>query len=98
MKKIDSVVLAVIEKFISRSDAGIRKYGITLERTDLTHEEWITHLQEELMDAALYIERIKMSMKQKQVTATSESWLNADKKVVDGFLYIKISDLDILPF
>lgn len=98
MKKIDSVVLEVIEKFISRSDAGIRKYGITLERTDLTHEEWITHLQEELMDAALYIERIKMSMKQKQMTVTSESWLNADKKTIDGFLYIKISDLDILPF
>lgn len=98
MKQIDSVVLAVIENFFSRSDAGIKKYGITLERTDLTHEQWVTHLQEELMDAVLYIERIKMLMKQKQVTATSESWLNADKKTIDGFLYIKISDLDILPF
>jgi hypothetical protein len=30
-----------------------------MERDDLTFIEWIQHLQEELMDAVVYIEKIK---------------------------------------
>ena len=30
-----------------------------LNREDLTTFEWLNHLQEELMDATLYIERLK---------------------------------------
>jgi hypothetical protein len=60
MKEIkDSIVASVIEKYIDRSEAGIEKYGTTLERNLLTFNEWLTHLQEELMDATLYIEKIK---------------------------------------
>jgi hypothetical protein len=60
MKEIrDNIVASVIEKYIERSEAGIEKYGTTLERNLLTFDEWITHLQEELMDATLYIEKIK---------------------------------------
>ena len=29
-----------------------------MERTDLSTIEWLTHLQEELMDAAVYVERL----------------------------------------
>ena len=60
MKEIkDNIVASVIEKYIDRSEAGIEKYGTTLERNLLTFDEWITHLQEELMDATLYLEKIK---------------------------------------
>jgi hypothetical protein len=60
MKEIkDSIVASVIEKYIYRSEAGIEKYGTTLERNLLTFDEWMTHLQQELMDATLYIEKIK---------------------------------------
>jgi hypothetical protein len=55
----DSIVESVIEKYIERSEAGIEKYGTTLERNLLTFDEWMTHLQQELMDATLYIEKIK---------------------------------------
>ena len=55
----DKHVDSVVNKMLSRSEAGIRKYGTTLERTDLEFIDWLTHLQEELMDAALYVERIK---------------------------------------
>ena len=55
----DKIVESVIEKYIKRSEAGIEKYGTTLERNLLTFDEWLTHLQEELMDATLYIEKIK---------------------------------------
>jgi len=30
-----------------------------MERDDLTFAQWIQHLQEELMDAVVYIEKIK---------------------------------------
>lgn len=55
----DSVVQAVIRKFQERSAVGIKKYGTTLDRTDLKLGDWIQHTQEELMDAILYLERLK---------------------------------------
>lgn len=55
----DSIVETVINKFKQRSEAGIKKYNTTLDRNDLSTLEWLTHLQEEMMDATLYIERLK---------------------------------------
>ena len=57
--KKDSYVQMVKAKFESRSQRGIEKYNTTLEREDLNLQEWLNHLQEELMDATLYIERLK---------------------------------------
>jgi hypothetical protein len=55
----DSIVDLVVYKYYERSKAGIKKYGTTLNDNDLTLQEWLTHLQEELMDATLYIEKLK---------------------------------------
>jgi hypothetical protein len=55
----DPIVQSVIDKFQERSDVGIEKYGTTLQDNQLSRLEWLTHLQEELMDATLYIERLK---------------------------------------
>ena len=55
----DKIVNRVLEAYKMRSNEGIRKYGTTLERDDLSPFEWLTHLQEELMDATLYIEKLK---------------------------------------
>ena len=49
----------VCEKIKSRSDIGKAKYGTNMERTDLSNLEWLNHLQEELMDAVLYIQKLK---------------------------------------
>lgn len=59
----DPVVLAVMSKYYERSKLGLRKYGTTLDRNDLNTLEWINHLQEELMDATLYVERLKQEFK-----------------------------------
>ena len=56
---MDSIVRKVIDSFKKRSERGLEKYGTTLERNDLTHLEWLQHLQEELMDATIYIEKLK---------------------------------------
>ncbi len=55
----DKIVQAVIEAYKKRSKVGIEKYGNTMEREDLTTLDWLQHLQEELMDATLYIESLK---------------------------------------
>jgi hypothetical protein len=58
----DPIVLAVIERMKERSAVGIAKYGTTLAREDLTTIEWLNHLQEELMDAINYLEKLKLMM------------------------------------
>jgi hypothetical protein len=60
----DSIVESVIEQFKQRSEFGIYKYGITLDREDLNALDWLQHLQEELMDATLYIEKLRKKLKQ----------------------------------
>ena len=59
----DSFVNNVIEKYVSRSAVGMEKYGTNLERTDLSEEDWLVHLQEELMDAILYIQAARDEIK-----------------------------------
>jgi len=58
-KSDDSVVNAIVDKFLQRSNLGIQKYGTTLDRKDLDMMAWIVHVQEELMDAILYLEKLK---------------------------------------
>jgi hypothetical protein len=55
----DKIVLRVLARFNERSQVGIAKYNTTLERTDLSTLEWLTHAQEEAMDFCLYLERLK---------------------------------------
>ena len=56
----DTVVERVVDKFISRSDIGYKKYGTTLheERTQKVKGllKYLQDIQEELMDAVLYIQ------------------------------------------
>ena len=61
--KGDTIVEDIINKFRKRSEAGMLKYNTTLDRTDLSTLDWLTHLQEELMDAILYVERLKKEIK-----------------------------------
>jgi hypothetical protein len=55
----DPVVKRVVNKFVSRSDVGFEKYGITLDNDPSQMFEWLNHLQEELMDAVLYLQKAK---------------------------------------
>jgi len=61
--KPDSIVAAVVQKFLQRSEFGQQKYGTTLDRQDLTTLDWIVHAQEELMDGILYLEKLKQTTK-----------------------------------
>ena len=54
----DKHVEAVRKKMLERSRVGLNKYGVTTERTDIDRLGWLLHLQEELMDACVYIEAV----------------------------------------
>lgn len=95
---MDKIVKSVIDKYADRSDVGQKKYGTTLEREDLTLVDWLKHLQEELMDATLYVEKLKTELEQNPKfpdghIVTKESWDSADKITHDGFVYVKYTDL-----
>ena len=55
----DPILLKVLAKYYERSERGIEKYGRTLDRDDIDLMGWLNHLQEELMDATLYVEKLK---------------------------------------
>ncbi len=59
----DTVVFRIASLLRSRSETGIRKYGTTLDRTDLEVKQWIDHAIEECLDQALYLMKIKDELK-----------------------------------
>jgi len=55
----------IIKQIKSRADIGLNKYGVTLDRKDLTQEEWIQHAIEEALDFAGYLTKFKQIMQEK---------------------------------
>ena len=55
MSKIEEEVCF---KILKRSEIGKKKYGVTMERQDLSRLEWLKHAQEEAMDLAVYLEKL----------------------------------------
>ena len=64
----DPVVKRVVEKFKERSDAGYAKYGTTLDEERTTKMKglmkYLIDIQEELMDAILYIQTAQEELKE----------------------------------
>ena len=55
----DKIIERVINKIKARSDVGYKKYGVTLKDDNQPLDIWLTHIQEELMDAVNYIEKAR---------------------------------------
>ena len=53
----DSIVQTVIENYVKRAQIGEKKYGVTLDRTDLELLDYLQHVKEEAMDLTLYLEK-----------------------------------------
>lgn len=76
----DKIIENVINKYKERSAKGISKYSTTLDE-NMT-DDFLLHLQQELMDAVNYIEKL-MYDKRKQ---------NNIKKFGEEY-YVKLEDL-----
>lgn len=54
--EIEERVVAAIRE---RRNRGRLKYGVSMERTDLTLPQWLQHAQEEALDFCIYAEKLK---------------------------------------
>ena len=65
----DEVVKNIVDKFVERSNVGYQKYGQTLhsERTSKVKDlaAYLNDIQEELMDAVLYIQAAREELDEK---------------------------------
>lgn len=43
----DSIVESIRKQLLDRSNVGIKKYGVTLDRNDLSLLEWLEHAKQE---------------------------------------------------
>ena len=78
----DPVVERVVDKFVSRSDVGFAKYGTTLqdERTMKMKGlvKYLTDMQEELMDAVLYIQAARDELQDLSEEALISKFIDDD--------------------
>lgn len=81
----DPVVQSVVNKFVDRSDVGFAKYGKTLRDDNSDIFIWLNHLQEELMDATLYLQRLKEEISTLREEKALLRELN-DIDVIDAFI------------
>lgn len=49
----------LISEFTNREQRGFLKYGTTMDRQDLSLQEWMQHFKEELMDGLLYLHKLQ---------------------------------------
>jgi hypothetical protein len=72
----------VVDKFVSRSDVGFKKYGHTLhdERTKKMKglAKYLNDVQEELMDAVLYIQACREEIQDLTEEALIKDFKDAD--------------------
>ena len=58
----DPIIEKVVDQLVSRSDVGYEKYGVTLDEDVKDIQKWLQHLQEQLLDASNYVEKLKQSL------------------------------------
>jgi regulator of replication initiation timing len=59
---MDSIVSEIIQQYQIRAEFGEKKYGVTLDREDLSTLDWIEHAKQEAMDLTLYLEKLKKAL------------------------------------
>ena len=83
----DPVVQSVVNKFVDRSDVGFAKYGKTMRDDKSDVFVWLNHLQEELMDATLYLQRLKEEISDLREEKALINELN-EIDIIDEFIFI----------
>jgi hypothetical protein len=83
----DPVVQCVVNKFVDRSDVGFKKYGTTMRDDKSDIFIWLNHLQEELMDATLYLQRLKEEISTLREEKALLREIN-EIDVIDAFEYL----------
>ena len=62
-KSDDTIIYEVAKLMRMRADKGKETYGTTMDRDDLSTEQWLDHAIEEALDLAIYLTKIKKDLK-----------------------------------
>jgi hypothetical protein len=68
----DSNVNEVRQLLLDRAEVGLKKYGVTTDRTDLNVVDWLVHAREEVLDLSLYLTRVIKEVKKLQERYTDD--------------------------
>lgn len=74
--EVSATTQALIDLLRARDAAGRAKYGVTLDRDDLSHADWLQHMAEEMLDGAGYALAAKRKASQAGVAggAVPDGW------------------------
>ncbi len=91
----------LIERLLQRDAVGLKKYGVSLDRQDLTIEQWLDHKTEELLDGAGYAQSAKREVaalraeaeRHRQALLALLEWAPLDAR-----MYFDDSDISVSDF
>jgi len=69
----DKLIANIMQRMALRSENGIKKFGLTMGETKKPTIAWIDDAQEELWDAIVYLEKVKLIMR-KEIEESKESY------------------------
>lgn len=55
---MSKILYSIIDDLLIREDKGLKEYGTTMDRTDLSEHDWLQHAYEEALDLAIYLKKI----------------------------------------
>jgi hypothetical protein len=58
---MSNILDQTIKDLQAREVRGLKEYGTTLDRTDLSQDEWLQHAYEEALDLALYLKKLLLT-------------------------------------
>ena len=94
----DPVVRNVVNKFVQRSDVGFEKYGQTLDTERTTGMKdligYLNDIQEELMDAVLYIQAAREELQDLSEEAMIDKYRDETREINEAHEYLLEDDYD----
>ena len=93
---MSKIVDKVVFKLKSRQELGLIKYGVSMDREDLSTEQWLEHLQEELLDGACYIEKILNTNEQYQLEIRAADMPAKVQQEIERLTAEKCAEIDRL--
>lgn len=55
---MSKLMYSIIDDLLYREEKGKLEYGTTMDRQDLSEEQWLQHAYEEALDLAIYLKKI----------------------------------------
>ncbi len=55
---MSKILYSIIDDLLAREDKGIKEYGTTMDRTDLSEIDWLQHAYEEALDLSIYLKKL----------------------------------------